>query len=500
MLMTMSMLEYQLSFNWPVKRNRKAFENRGLRTAMLWQETNIRKDVLYLITPEQFERAGKLTVGCNLLCPGPVDTGDDRGRCNCLYLERPADMTKLFNDVQDIFLQYSDWLAGIDETLRETRNPDPVLKNSAAYLHAPLTLWDDNYIVLGTGGEGQYSRSQRMTLELQNELTQEDEYTDVKEHRGVFEYGSFTPGTNLVCYNLYVHEAYFARLVCTLPADILLDGPKQFTEYLGSRLAGFYESQDSEAQRKDREELRQTLLALLKGETIEQNAVERALGNRGWKTAHQYQVLKFYFLMDVSLDYYRSQLEQLFPDCLTVLLDNSIYLVYNLSPVQTAEQEHVRLQRFAAFLRDSLCKAGISNPCTNIFWLYNYRLEADAALRIGRNRQETFWYYRFSDYAMEYIAEAATEKLSAWNLAHPAIRYLLAYDEKNEGEMVKTLLTYIEQNCSASEAARTLFIHRTTLIHRMEKIQELTAIDLDDAAERLHLQLSYYLLYQNGEL
>ncbi|HQQ89484.1 MAG TPA: helix-turn-helix domain-containing protein [Oscillospiraceae bacterium] len=48
-------------------------------------------------------------------------------------------------------------------------------------------------------------------------------------------------------------------------------------------------------------------------------------------------------------------------------------------------------------------------------------------------------------------------------------------------------------------AARELHIHRNTLLYRINKIRELTEIDLRDGDERLKIQLYLkFLKYQNG--
>ena len=52
------------------------------------------------------------------------------------------------------------------------------------------------------------------------------------------------------------------------------------------------------------------------------------------------------------------------------------------------------------------------------------------------------------------------------------------------------------RSCSTAawETAKRLFIHRNSLLYRVQRIEELTALDLDDPATRLHLLLSYAVL------
>ena len=50
-----------------------------------------------------------------------------------------------------------------------------------------------------------------------------------------------------------------------------------------------------------------------------------------------------------------------------------------------------------------------------------------------------------------------------------------------------------------SQAANRLYIHRSTFINRMERIQELTRLNLDDYDTRLYLELSFRLLQEPEE-
>ena len=79
-------------------------------------------------------------------------------------------------------------------------------------------------------------------------------------------------------------------------------------------------------------------------------------------------------------------------------------------------------------------------------------------------------------------------------LVHPAVQTLLEYDAEHEGELAQTLHVYLDCHCNATEAADRLFIHRTTLFRRLERIWALTGLDPNDSDETLLLMLSFRLL------
>ena len=75
-------------------------------------------------------------------------------------------------------------------------------------------------------------------------------------------------------------------------------------------------------------------------------------------------------------------------------------------------------------------------------------------------------------------------------LENPALQALLNYDRTNQTDYVYTLRIYLADNCNATHASGHLFIHRHTLLKRLEKIQTLGHLDLDDYYTRVYMSLA----------
>jgi DNA-binding PucR family transcriptional regulator len=69
------------------------------------------------------------------------------------------------------------------------------------------------------------------------------------------------------------------------------------------------------------------------------------------------------------------------------------------------------------------------------------------------------------------------------------VRPLADHDRERRSDLVRTLKTYFAAGANASEAADRLFLHRNSMIYRLERIQKLTGLDLKDPRARLALQL-----------
>lgn len=70
---------------------------------------------------------------------------------------------------------------------------------------------------------------------------------------------------------------------------------------------------------------------------------------------------------------------------------------------------------------------------------------------------------------------------------------LVSYDLEHRSSLVQTMQEYFEHHGNVSQTAEALFIHRNTLLYRLERIQELTGHDLNQSDQRLALHLALKL-------
>lgn len=76
---------------------------------------------------------------------------------------------------------------------------------------------------------------------------------------------------------------------------------------------------------------------------------------------------------------------------------------------------------------------------------------------------------------------------------------LLDYDHRRGSGLVRTLSVYFDTGTNASETADRLFLHRNSLLYRLERIQELTGLDLKESDARLALQLGLLATREGDE-
>ena len=79
---------------------------------------------------------------------------------------------------------------------------------------------------------------------------------------------------------------------------------------------------------------------------------------------------------------------------------------------------------------------------------------------------------------------------------------LIRYDRADKADLLETLRVYFQCNGNVAHTAKALYIHRNTLLYRLDRIRQLGGFDLDDAETRLYLQLAlraHELTWVEGE-
>ena len=66
---------------------------------------------------------------------------------------------------------------------------------------------------------------------------------------------------------------------------------------------------------------------------------------------------------------------------------------------------------------------------------------------------------------------------------------LLRHDISSQVSYIDTLKAYLDCNMSISETARKLHLHRSSLIDRLNRIDQILGCDLNNPDERLKLQI-----------
>ena len=76
----------------------------------------------------------------------------------------------------------------------------------------------------------------------------------------------------------------------------------------------------------------------------------------------------------------------------------------------------------------------------------------------------------------------------------PSLKMLDTYDKKHGTEYLHTLKIFLLNERNIATTAKSLHIHRNTLLYRIERLKNMLLSDLDQEQNRLRIQISLYII------
>lgn len=157
---------------------------------------------------------------------------------------------------------------------------------------------------------------------------------------------------------------------------------------------------------------------------------------------------------------------------------------------------------------DVYLSIGVGNACQHI---HDYRrgfAEANEALQMGQNlneqkgnngKQQSFVTH-FNDLGVYRYLYKIAHMDDLRDVYQDQIAHIVNYDRRKNTDLLDTLETYLECAGNLTKTSDRLFIHRNTLIQRLERLQSLCDIDLLERSNWLTLQVAIkvYKLRNSG--
>ena len=491
---------YQLHTNIPMK---KDIPVKGFR---VWTGGNPEDDILYIcsaVPPNSMQWRRKLHIGIQY----EEKTLPDQSFF--ISIRDEMDLYHLMNALQKIFQEFYDWKSNTERLCYHYGSYEAILNELEQTYDLISILVDKNLkYIAASDSYNLYVywmsglKNETMPLEMVNDLMTDQKFRNAIRHNKAFSYYYADEDSISYCYNLKINGNYQARILIKNKQFTSFYGGLSFAEYMGTYLTEVLaRCNDIENQGIVFYEFYNLIKDLIHEIPRSTEEIKSCLNARSWKREHIYQIYLFQFNeapnMTVTRQYYQQKIENLFKNCCVLTEGEYICCIRNLS-MTNADLWDVR-QELSVFLRENLCKAGISQQFNDIAQLRNYYLEAENALMLGIHSQSTWWYYPFESMILPYIWHQATQKIDAHQLFHPAIRTLIAYDQKEHSEMVKTMYEYMKHGYNITQTARALFIHRTSMTFRLQRIELLTGIDWKSWEDRVHIAATFELMKQLGE-
>ena len=150
--------------------------------------------------------------------------------------------------------------------------------------------------------------------------------------------------------------------------------------------------------------------------------------------------------------------------------------------------DSIRRQANGEFANDPLAM-GLGRPVDGLIGLRDSYREARQALSMARRLADPnpLYFGELNVYRLLFQLEYSPE-LGAF--CNEIIGSLIEYDRTQGTDLVETLTAYFAHKGNLSQTAEAMFVHRNTLLYRMDRIKEISGLDLDNPETRLSIQLA----------
>ena len=459
---------------------------------------------IYLIPASQISRAICYYDHANFLIAGTADLSEFSDSAHILCVGEESDFPEILNLVQQTFEKYLNWDKQLQNALQSSDPIDEMLEASLPIFNNPIFAHDTNFYILScprqVRGMSIWERDPRtgrltVPLSLIQDFRLDMEYLRTLTTKGPNIYSEDMRGYRILYFNLWLDKNYMGRLCVNELQSLILPSHFLAINHLGT----FIElclHQHMLFRLNMGNDIRQFFTDYLDGKVFEESQLQHSLHFLNWNMHDRYLCLR------LESDHQNEQMhssmatlghiEAQIPDGCAFIYHQGIAVVVNLSYDDSSTSDI--LSALAIILREGLYKLGASNVIQDFLQLPQAYSQAAAALELGKKSGSMIWCYRFDDYILDYMLEQSTTQISPELLCHQSLSILKKYDEENNTELLHTLNVYLSLERNALQTANALFIHRSTLFYRLERIQKLTRLNLDDAKVRLVLLLSFAML------
>lgn len=502
MLLSMGILREELanSVSITAASDSKQLHALSLGGAALFSNTPFAEDTVYVVEARRLPVRWKAPSRVSLIVAGPV-RGDYFENADVEYIcVEETRLSVVLNTVLDVFKKYRAFDERLKQLLLHSSAPDAVCSYIADFLGAPFIVFDSalrlQYVSPDADGLLEWETDAFSGLRI----LPTDFITQL--NLALFETSEeFVNDAVLLCDDRLPYN-----MICTLTGKnnyiiAVFETGKKLTRSLRGIIGYLKEyilvTFESNLQKRPLSGgLTSFIVSMLDGTKFSATDLENQLNSVGWSPTDSYCCIVMQALKEKRTSKYIEsfclKIENQFGACVAFSYKDAAVAIINLDKSNCSVYNIPN--RIGILLRDGLLKAGISFKYWNFETTPIYYQQACNAYEFGKLYNPTRWCYIFEDYALYYFMHYGSSRIPPRHLCHPALVQLYRYDQKNGTELLRTLETYVSNNCNAVTAANVLFIHRNTFYQRLNRIQELLKLDLENENVRLYLQISTCLI------
>lgn len=476
-----------------------------MRPVFYSDEKHLQSRRLYLARSEDLPDNLAMETGSFLFYYGELNPLPAAG---CYALPDADTLFSVCNRLHQIFDEAEQWQQHLAKMTYQNANLNDLLQEAVKYIPHPIHVMtpqfqlvagyqpdnciaEDIYIDENINDDQNY-----LNATIVNSLKSDSYYYAVEQYQKPFLYAASNLVERYLCINLFRKNVYVGRITVQESNGKIQPWESHFLDIIKEYVLPLYLRDLDRKKTDDRH--RVFVQSLLQGTIESAQDMYSFLHEVKWKQTDTFICISFSMsdedYENRTMDYFVKELERNFEDTFCVPFGNEIIMLLHL---KDATNMTTLDEQLSSFIKDSNFRMGTSRIFRTLSEASFARQQAQIALQYGLRQNPDQRKHTFDDHVLSYLEDRCLEALPAGYVSSTALLQLLQRDRQNGSDYYGTLKCYLEHNSNMVQTAKALFIHRGTLIYRLDKITEITGIDLTDWTQQTYLSLSYRLLENN---
>lgn len=445
---------------------------------------------------------------CIVICVNKFDKDVEVDSNDLIILKDPLAKTMAFDILNYILERFNKWEYNMNKILHGSRSFLDLVNEISRLLEIPVSLIDVDYRYIAYSDNSTdymdlVDEQNQIPIDVVNHLNSAKDYKRLELRREAFFYQD---GEKCIYKNIFYRDEYVGRLTGIVSKEKDKDS-RSFYEEIFNCAAHYIEILYAQSGRFENtslkyREIHEHLEQIANGVFVHVNYLDKLLNEYGCKKGDRFSIMmikpkntncSFY-----SPSYLCNQIENTFLGCFCVWSEER-FIVLSDHDYYLRHYGRELGEAIVSFIKLSQLLCGESRKFYNTSsrsTVYVAKVQAEYALE-QRKEVSKECYFDFEDYALSYIIENGIGTISESQICHSALLILKKHDEEHGTKYIKTLHTFFDQRFNASLTAKKLYIHRSSFLGRMERIKELTQIDLQNTDELLYLSLSFRAFFSS---
>lgn len=407
---------------------------------------------------------------------------------------RKGSLEKVFNSIAKAFEYYNEWERKLDQAALAA-NPEQSIVDACSELLGPMFILDlrlnliaysknysvgevnfiwDDYILYDNPTLKTIKRMQQGTV---------SKMLPYKHTLKVFQEPNAQPYSNGIMLSYLDDGSLIGQLIVSSKQKIT-ERELQLTEQVGKALERVPNKTSSKSANSHSEGI---FFNIVSGEYIDSYNLEKLMLLQGWSTGDSFDVFKSSDgpVETPYLETVRDKISALMPDSLVVVYTNSL-----VGLVRCRSHDTLLSKLFTASQETGLT-FGTSNAFRKLESISHFIEQATIALTDIFREDRCVSEFHFC--GLHAITHTHDEEFVKASL-HPLVQALADCDSKKMSSYAKTFRHYLQTERSYQQTAEALFLHRNTVLYRVNKVLELYPVDLDSSYEREYILTSFRIL------